>query len=98
MKLTELLLAQLEREVEGTRNAVARVPEGKNDWAPHERSMKLGYLAALVATMPAWIDAAISADELDFQKPHGWGTREFGSSRELVDAFQTSLKKAAKPL
>jgi hypothetical protein len=59
MKLTELLLAQLERETEGTRNAVKRVPEGRNDWAPHDKSMKLGYLAGLVASMPAWIEAAI---------------------------------------
>src|SRR5690242_14082302 len=93
MKLTELLLAQLEREIEGTRNAVARVPERKNDWKPHEKSMKLGYLAGLVATMPAWIEAAISADELDFQKPHGWGAREFSSSRELVEAFERSLER-----
>jgi uncharacterized damage-inducible protein DinB len=98
MKLTELLLAQLERETEGTRNAVKRVPEGRHDWKPHEKSMKLGYLAALVATMPAWIDAATSTDELDFRKPHGWGTREFGSSRELVEALETSLEKGRKAL
>jgi len=98
MKLTELLLAQLERETEGTRNAVKRVSEGKNDWKPHEKSMQLGYLAALVATMPAWIDAAINADELDFKKPHGWGTKEYGTSSGLVEAFEKSLEKGRKAL
>ena len=31
MKLTEPFLAQLEREGEGTRDALERVPEGRND-------------------------------------------------------------------
>ena len=57
MKLTDLFLAELEREVAATRNSVARVPEGRNDWKPHEKSMRLGYLAALVATMPSWMEA-----------------------------------------
>ena len=52
MKLTDLLLAELEREADGTRSALQRVPEGHNDWKPHPKSMPLGYLASLVATMP----------------------------------------------
>jgi hypothetical protein len=36
-----------------------RVPEGKDDWRPHEKSMPLGYLAGLVATMPGWVAAMI---------------------------------------
>ena len=98
MKMTELFLAQLEREAAGTRSAVARVPEGKNSWAPHEKSMKLGYLAALVATMPAWISAAIDSDELDFKKPHAYKTQEFASSRELAEALEASLQKGRKAL
>src|SRR5437016_2641096 len=56
MKMTDLFLAELEREAAGTRRTLERVPEGRNDWKPHEKSMPLGYLAALVARMPAWID------------------------------------------
>src|SRR5882762_4246739 len=39
MKITELLLAELDREAVGIRKTLERVPEGKNDWKPHEKSM-----------------------------------------------------------
>ena len=39
--ITELLLAELEREAVGTRRMLERVPEGKPDWKPHEKSMSL---------------------------------------------------------
>jgi hypothetical protein len=32
MKITELLLAELDREAAGIRKTLERVPEGKNDW------------------------------------------------------------------
>ena len=68
MKLTEFFLGQLEREAAGTRKALERMPEGKNDWKPHEKSMDIGYLAALVAKMPSWIAMMIEQEELDFAK------------------------------
>jgi hypothetical protein len=37
MKLTEIFLAQLDRETAISRRALARVPEGRPDWKPHER-------------------------------------------------------------
>jgi hypothetical protein len=49
MKLTELFLAQLARETALSRRVLERVPEGRPDWKPHEKSMELWYLAALVA-------------------------------------------------
>ena len=52
MKTNEMLLAQLEREVGGTRKAIENVPAGKNDWKPHPKSFSMGSLAALVASMP----------------------------------------------
>ena len=39
MKMTELFLAELDREVERSRRALEQVPEGKYDWKPHEKSM-----------------------------------------------------------
>lgn len=70
IRLTDLFLAELEREATGTRSVLQRVPEGRNNWKPHERSMAMGYLAALVARMPSWVALMIKQDELDF-KPAG---------------------------
>lgn len=65
MKLTELLLSELDREVERSRRALHEVPAGRYDWKPHEKSMIFGYLADMVATMPSWVAMAITKNELD---------------------------------
>ena len=65
MKLTELYVAQLEREAPRSLRALEAVPEGKDDWKPHPKSMALGPLSRLVATMPSWIQMIIGMDELD---------------------------------
>ena len=100
MKLTEFLLAQLESEAEHSRLALQRVPEGHNDWKPHNKSMPLGYLAALVATMPAWIVSMVKQDELDLKspdaakfKPLEWSTRS-----ELVAALDAAVAQAREAL
>ncbi len=53
MKLTEFFAGLLEREAAISRRALERVPEDRPDWKPHDKSMPLGYLATLVATMPS---------------------------------------------
>jgi uncharacterized damage-inducible protein DinB len=100
MKITELLLAELDREAVGIRKTLERVPGGKNDWKPHEKSMTLGSLATIVATIPAWLDMVVNVDELDINppggpkfKPQAWTTR-----RELLDQFEASLRKGREVL
>ncbi len=69
MELKAFFIEQLERESEANRKVLERVPEGKNSWKPHERSMEMGYLAAVVATMPRWISIMIETDELNLDRP-----------------------------
>jgi len=100
MKLTELYLAQLEREMVGSRKALERVPEGKHDWKPHPKSMALGYLATLVATMPAWIAMAIDQDALDLNPPGGGGYQAptWTTNAELIAILDDSIAKAKASL
>ena len=69
MELKNFFLHQLERETATNRKTLERVPQGKNSWKPHERSMEMGYLAALVASMPGWISLMIETDELNLDRP-----------------------------
>lgn len=100
MKLTELCLGELEREAPASRRVLERVPEGRYEWKPHEKSMALGYLATLVATMPGWIDMMVNQDQLDFapKEPSGYKPLELRTSRELVEAFDAALAKGRAAL
>lgn len=100
MKLTEFFAEQLEREAVVSRRSLERVPEGKNDWKPHEKSMALGYLATLVATMPSWVDFTVGRDELDLNPPGGGGYRpvEWTRNAELRDAHERAVEGALKTL
>lgn len=100
MTLRDLFLAQLEREAASTRKAVQRVPEGQNDFKPHERSMELGYLAALVAGMPGWIAFMIERDELDLDQPEseGFRTKPLATRAELLASLDAGIEKARQAL
>ena len=100
MKMTELFLAQLERETEHTRAALERVPEGRNDWKPHERSMPLGYLAALVAKLLGWVELTINTDELVLGSEAGakYTPKPLATREELLQSFDESIAAARKAL
>ena len=71
MELTRFFAEQLEREAAISRRVLEHAPEGKTDWKPHDKSMPLGYLADLVATMPSWVAMAIERDDLDINPVGG---------------------------
>jgi uncharacterized damage-inducible protein DinB len=71
MKLTEFLLAELNREVNRSRRALEQVPEGKYDWKPHDKSMIFGYLTHMVATIPSWVAMEVTTNELDVAPAEG---------------------------
>jgi uncharacterized damage-inducible protein DinB len=100
MKLTELILADLERETPLTRKTLERVPEGRYDWKPHEKSMPMGYLCTLVATMPGWIEMMVNQDQLDVapRQAGSYKPPELRTSRELVQAFAGAVAKARAAL
>ncbi len=97
MKLTELFAAELEREGPRTRKALEHVPLGRDDWKPHPKSMPLGRLAGLVASMPSWVSLIIEQDELDLTPPGG-GQYQQPSTDKLVEVLNKHLVKARESL
>jgi len=99
MELKAFLLEQLEREAATSRKLLERVPEGQNTWKPHERSMELGYLAALVATMPGWPAFMIAKDEIDIDGPdQGMRTAAVETRAELLRLLEEGLAQSREAL
>jgi uncharacterized damage-inducible protein DinB len=98
--LPHFLLDQLEREAALSRKTLERVPEGQNGFRPHERSMDLGYLAALVARMPDWIALMIDRDEVDFAHPAGDAFRPkvHDSRAALLLSLESAVESARRAL
>ena len=96
MKLTEFLLAELNREVERSRRALEQVPEGKSDWKPHEKSMIFGYLTSMVATIPMWVTMQITQDELDIAPKDGgkFEQKKMDTSAEYIEALDQAAAGA----
>ena len=100
MKLTQLVLDELEREGELSRRALEAVPSGKSDWRPHERSMVFGYLADMVANIPTWVATIVTRPELDIAPPGGpQQTREpMHDSAAFVAALDRAMSAARSAL
>jgi uncharacterized damage-inducible protein DinB len=81
MRLIEPYIMELDREASSTRKMLERVPEGKNEWAPHPKSMTLGKLATHVATIPSWasslkedgFDIGVNSVDVPFPPPTAVG-------------------------
>ena len=100
MELKKFFIEQLEREASASRKTIERVPEGQNSWKPHERSMELGYLAALVATMPGWLALMVERNELNLDGPEGqtFRTKAVETQAELLRLLEDGLKKSRAAL
>ena len=98
MNLTHLFLAELDREAPRTRRALERVPLGRDDWQPHPKSMPLGRLAGLVASMPSWVTLIIGQDELDLNPPAGGGQYQQPPTDRLVATLDGHVAKARESL
>lgn len=97
MKLTEQLVGELDREAARTKRVLENVPAGHDDWKPHQKSMALGRLAGMIATMPTWVTFIVKQDELDLTPPGG-GEWKLPSQSDLVSAHDKSVAVARQAL
>jgi uncharacterized damage-inducible protein DinB len=100
MKLSEMLLPEFDHEMANTRKTLERVPDGKFDWKPHEKSMPLGRLAAHLAEIPGWAIETINRDSLDLAPPGAPPMQHSlpKTRQELLDAFDKKKTEARAAL
>jgi uncharacterized damage-inducible protein DinB len=96
MPISQALLPEFDSEMANTRKMLERVPEGDNEYKPHEKSMSLGRLASHVAELPSWAAMTLDTELLEMDgshKPFIAGTRA-----ELLDFFDKNVSDARAKL
>ena len=94
MDLKQFLLDEFTREAERSRRALDELPDGHTDWKPHDRSMALGYLAEIVATIPTWIIMQLTRDELDIAPTDGSSMKRQPKSKR--DEYLSALSEGTR--
>jgi len=95
--LNQAFIAELKHEAKSTERILERVPEGKFDWKPHEKSMTLGRLASHVAELPAFLNSILNMDEFDFAKGH-YKASHPKTPEELIEVFHQKLDEVIQTL
>jgi uncharacterized damage-inducible protein DinB len=76
MTIAEGLLPEFDQETQNTRKMLARIPEDKLGWKPHEKSMDLAGLATHLGNMPRWTVEVLEQDSFDMAPAGGQPVRE----------------------
>jgi uncharacterized damage-inducible protein DinB len=88
-------LEELETEVRASRACLERIPAALFGYKPHEKSMVLGYLAAIVAEIPRWIAVAIEEGVVDFKT---FNHPKLDTTEALAAYFDANMDLARKAL
>jgi uncharacterized damage-inducible protein DinB len=90
MSVIQSLVKEMEREAVTTRKMLARVPDDKFDWKPHEKSMPVRQLAVHIAELPSWATMVLTTSELDFAN-NPYHPAAVNSTSELLEVLEKSL-------
>lgn len=97
MQIRELLLPEFDEEMKKTRETLARVPEDKGDFKPHDKSAPLGKLAAHTAQLPEFAICIVETPSYDFgnsdRKPLVMESRQ-----QLLAAFDDLVAKGRQAI
>lgn len=66
MTLGQIYLEELQAEVPSTLKCLERITPEVFEYKPHDKSMKMGYLALIVAEVPKWIAYTLEKGDIDF--------------------------------
>jgi uncharacterized damage-inducible protein DinB len=91
--MVQFALGDLVHEAKSTKQMLARVPQDRWDWQPHEKSMTLGQLAAHIARLPLWGAQMTQADSFDFMNPGEFAKMPMATTaQEAVEHFERNVQ------
>lgn len=96
MSLRDQFLTEFDLEIPFIREHIARVPDDKLDWKPHERSMKLGWLATFLGVLWTWGRDVVALEEFDVVKGYADGPRPDvpKTTKEILALFDRHTAEA----
>ena len=100
MPLNQALLPEFDQEMANTRKTLERVPEGKFEWKPHQKSFSMVALATHLATLPSWGVVTIQNDSFDLA-PEGEPPPKNEPAKsvvELLERFDRSVAATREAL
>lgn len=100
MPINQALLGEFDHEMANTRKTLERVPEGKPDFKPHEKSMPLARLAGHVAELARWGASILTQDSFDFA-PAGQPPMQptvMSTRAKLLEIFDDGVAKTRAAL
>ena len=99
MTIAEILLQDFDTEISNTRRTIERVPEGRNDFKSHEKSMPFGKLAMHCATLPLFGYYILEDESMDMaapKRPHV--PLVFTSTSAALEQFDLAAQKCRDSL
>jgi len=90
------LRGELTYEYKVTKKFFDKFPEGKNNYAPHEKSMKMINLVSHIATIFGWPVAILNTSELDISEADQ--TEKIDSKAQLKSVLDQEYKASLSAL
>lgn len=87
---------ELTEEYKTTKEFLNYFPKDKNDYAPHEKSMKLMPLANHIVDIFGWPELILNTDFLDFSS--GYSPQKTHNKEDLKDFLEKQYKKGISAL
>lgn len=88
---------EFENEYQTTRKFFEAYPENKNDYSPHEKSMKLMPLATHISEIFGWPDTILKTSEVDFANGD-FQPKHLSTKEDLLQTLDDNFKSAQESL
>lgn len=100
MLISELMIPEFAAEAKMTRNLLARIPNDKLNWKPHDALHTIGWNAAHLVEIAGWVTSTVTEDSIDLA-PVGaapYVTPEVKDVGQLLITFDENVAKSLATL